>query len=78
MEVGIALVEAFRLASPSSFAWREPPYEYEPTLMPIDILFGSSALRDGFEQGRTTADIVAAWRDDVGAFMTVRDKFLLY
>ena len=27
-------------------AWLPPPYEYEREKMPIDILFGSSKLRD--------------------------------
>jgi uncharacterized protein YbbC (DUF1343 family) len=30
---------------PSDFAWLPPPYEYEREKMPIDILFGSSRLR---------------------------------
>ncbi len=31
---------------PQQFGWLPPPYEYEREKMPIDILFGSSRLRD--------------------------------
>lgn len=37
------------------FDWLDPPYEYETQKMPIDILFGSDALRlavNAFEQGQ--------------------------
>ena len=39
-------------ARPAAFAWREPPYEYEYTLEPIDILYGSDGLAGGLERGR--------------------------
>jgi uncharacterized protein YbbC (DUF1343 family) len=78
VETGVALVDAFRAANPRAFAWREPPYEYEHTLAPIDILYGSSALREGLERGTTAADLAASWMPDVERFLDVREKFLLY
>jgi uncharacterized protein YbbC (DUF1343 family) len=78
VEVGVALVEAFRQASPSRFAWREPPYEYEYTLKPIDILYGSSALREGLERGTGAETLTQAWGPAVEAFLDVREPFLLY
>src|SRR5688572_24014789 len=42
---GAALIQMFRRFDPESFAWRQPPYEYEHTKLPIDILAGSDALR---------------------------------
>lgn len=78
VETGVALIEAFRQAGPSAFAWREPPYEYEYDKAPIDILYGSPALREGLEQGRTTHDLVRPWGDEVAAFQQVRDRFLMY
>jgi uncharacterized protein YbbC (DUF1343 family) len=78
VEVGVALVEAFRAANPRAFAWRDPPYEYEHTLAPIDILYGSSALRDGLARGATAAELAASWTPDVERFLDVREKFLLY
>src|SRR4051812_47554985 len=45
----VLLTEAFRNAGREHFQWREPPYEYEAVKLPIDILAGSSALREQIE-----------------------------
>jgi uncharacterized protein YbbC (DUF1343 family) len=78
VETGVALIEAFRDAGPSQFAWRDPPYEYEYTLMPIDILYGSARLREGLAGGRTTNDLVSPWAGEVAAFKALRRKYLIY
>jgi uncharacterized protein YbbC (DUF1343 family) len=78
VETGVALIEAFRAAAPDQFAWREPPYEYEYEKPPIDILYGSTALREGLDQGRTTSDLVQPWPDEVADFLTLRARFLIY
>jgi uncharacterized protein YbbC (DUF1343 family) len=74
----VALIEAFRRASPSAFAWREPPYEYEYTLEPIDILFGSAQLRLSLEQGQSASEIVDAWQAETDRFLPLRESVLLY
>ncbi|MEQ1932926.1 MAG: hypothetical protein ABL962_03470 [Fimbriimonadaceae bacterium] len=33
--------------------WKSPPYEYEYVKMPIDILWGSTALREAVESNKT-------------------------
>lgn len=78
VETAVLLIEAFRNAGPDRFAWRDPPYEYEHTKMPVDILYGSSALRDGFGAGRRAREIAGDWADDIAAFLEVRTKHLLY
>ncbi|MEX2270588.1 MAG: DUF1343 domain-containing protein [Vicinamibacterales bacterium] len=78
VETGVALVMAFRDANPAAFAWREPPYEYEYTLLPIDILYGSDKLRKGMDARRTARDIAAEWTESVAAFNAVRSDYLLY
>ncbi|MFT4512363.1 MAG: hypothetical protein ACI89X_002139 [Planctomycetota bacterium] len=40
------------------FAWNPPPYEYEPTLMPMDILTGSSLVRQFIDDNGSDADLV--------------------
>jgi uncharacterized protein YbbC (DUF1343 family) len=42
----LGLLAAIRKLYPGEFAWLPPPYEYETEKPPIDILFGSSRLRD--------------------------------
>ncbi len=78
VEAGVALIKAYRDADSKQFAWRQPPYEYERTKMPIDILAGSSALREQIESGTTARDIARSWTTSVAAFMQVREKYLLY
>jgi len=43
--VTIVLLRVLRELYPTAFAWREPPYEYEETLLPIDILAGDERAR---------------------------------
>jgi uncharacterized protein YbbC (DUF1343 family) len=49
-----AKLEKFKAASPETelpgFAWKQPPYEYEFSKMPIDILLGNGWMRPLLEQ----------------------------
>ena len=78
VETGVAVIAAFRAAGPGGFEWRNPPYEYEHVKPPIDILYGSSALRDGLERGETAATLAAAAAAETAEFADVREKYLLY
>jgi uncharacterized protein YbbC (DUF1343 family) len=77
VETGVALVDVFRRAG-DGFAWREPPYEYEHTIPPIDILYGSAALRDRLGAGTGAREIAREWEPGIVAFASLRAKFLLY
>jgi uncharacterized protein YbbC (DUF1343 family) len=44
----------------------------------IDDLAGSVVLRRAIENGVTTAEITALWRDEVAQFMKKRSRYLLY
>jgi uncharacterized protein YbbC (DUF1343 family) len=75
---GVALIAMFHKSNPSKFAWRQPPYEYEHDKVPIDILAGSSKLRQQIEAGVMGPDIAASWADDESAFRKLRENYLLY
>ncbi len=75
---GVAVIEELRRADPSRFRWRPPPYEYEDRLMPIDILAGSSVLRESLERGASAEAIASAWSADEAAFRALRAPYLLY
>jgi len=47
----VCLLAAIRWLWPDDFAWAEPPYEYETEKRPIDILAGSSLLREAINAG---------------------------
>jgi uncharacterized protein YbbC (DUF1343 family) len=78
VETGVALIEAFQAADPSSFAWRPPPYEYEHTKAPIDILYGSPVLRERLDGGAGATTLAREWAGEVEAFLPVRQRYLLY
>jgi uncharacterized protein YbbC (DUF1343 family) len=78
VRTGVALIQMFRRANPSQFAWRQPPYEYEHTKLPIDILAGADTLRQQIEADMPAADIAASWANDEAAFRRLREPFLLY
>jgi uncharacterized protein YbbC (DUF1343 family) len=75
---GVALIAMFYQTNRVEFAWRQPPYEYEPEKMPIDILSGSTTLREQIEAGVSARDIASSWRQDEADFRNVRESFLLY
>jgi uncharacterized protein YbbC (DUF1343 family) len=74
----VALLRAFYDADPERFAWRQPPYEYEHELMPIDILAGSSSLRSQIEGGIAWDEIAAGWEPGVREFAKIRERFAIY
>lgn len=47
----VALFACLRSLYGEQFVWLPPPYEYEETLMPVDILSGSSRLRETIDAG---------------------------
>jgi uncharacterized protein YbbC (DUF1343 family) len=70
VETAVALIKAFREADPDRFKWRDPPYEYEHERLPIDVLAGSTELREQIEAGVPAPAVVA--------FMKIRERYLLY
>jgi uncharacterized protein YbbC (DUF1343 family) len=74
---GVALVAAFRQAD-ASYAWRQPPYEYEHEKMPFDILAGSSELREQIEAGEPPEAIARSWEPGMEEFARLRSRFLMY
>ena len=75
---GVALIAAIRAMYPESFAWRDPPYEYEYERRPIEILCGSRAVVQAMEAGAGPAHLRELWRDDVARFRKQREPYLLY
>jgi hypothetical protein len=74
----MVLVDACRRASPEAFEWRQPPYEYEYTIPPIDILFGSAALRQTVDSGGDVLALARGSAEAVADFDVLRRAFLLY
>jgi uncharacterized protein YbbC (DUF1343 family) len=78
VETGVALLREFFSSDSDSFAWREPPYEYEHDKMPIDILAGSAELRQQIGEQVPLEDIVSSWQPGVAEFEELRQGYLMY
>ena len=78
VRTGVALLDMFRRMDPAQFAWRQPPYEYEPDKLPIDILAGAATLREQIEAGVGNEAIAGSWTDDEELFRRLRAPYLLY
>jgi uncharacterized protein YbbC (DUF1343 family) len=78
VQTGVTLIESIRAANPDRFAWRSPPYEYEHEKWPIDILAGSSSLRERIDAGGRAEEIAREWVAGEDAFRRLRERFLMY
>ena len=74
----LCLLAAIRELYPGQFAWRQPPYEYEPIRLPIDILTGTDRIRCGIEAGRSPKRLVRGWGRQRQAFLRRRRRYLRY
>jgi uncharacterized protein YbbC (DUF1343 family) len=63
-----AILCAIRRTHGESLAWREPPYEYEPERMPIDLIGGTDRVRVAIDAGVPAREIVESWGDELAAF----------
>lgn len=73
----LALLRCVRELWPTQFQWRQPPYEYETVLMPIDILAGSDGVRAFVDGHRPLRDLDTLAAPPPDWWQRVR-RFLLY
>jgi len=78
VRTAVAVLHAARELAPDSFAWRPPPYEYEESLMPIDILWGHDGLRTGMEAGLDLERLMAGVQEEADRFGGSVEPYLLY
>lgn len=78
VRAAVELLRAARSLAPGNFDWRPPPYEYEETLMPIDILWGHDGLRRGVDAHRSTDEILAGVAEECAAFRDASRPYRLY
>jgi len=78
VRTAVTILHAVRQLAPDAFAWRDPPYEYEEEKMPIDILWGSDALRLHTDAAVSPAEIMQKAAADVGEFEEMVGDCMLY
>jgi len=76
VETALHLLATVKRLYPEDFAWLDPwtPGGHRS----IDLLSGSSAIREGLDAGTPVDDLAAAWQDGLQAFERVRAEYLLY
>ncbi len=75
---GVAFLKACRDQDPERFAWRTRAYEFVDRIPAIDLLCGSSAVREGIDGGASLEELVATWADDELRYAQWRRQWLLY
>jgi uncharacterized protein YbbC (DUF1343 family) len=75
---GVAIVSAILRLYPDRFEWKRPPYEYVYDKLPVDMINGSSRVREQIEAGTPVAEIEESWRGSLGEFADRRKEYLLY
>lgn len=61
-----------------SFHWKNPPYEYEPDRMPIDLIAGTSQLREIVDLRQSPRFFEKVAEGQIGKFRKLRKNYLLY
>ncbi len=75
---GLEIIRTLRHLYPKKFRWRKPPYEFEKTKMPFDILVGNSWIRKAIEKNKTVSSMKKIWQKDLLWFKKIRKKYLIY
>ena len=78
VRTALEIIVAARLLARHDFAWLDPPYEYEETLAPIDILWGGPGLREGVDADATADEILEGVDAELEVFSASVERYLLY
>lgn len=76
--VGQVLCREFYHHLGSDFLWKQPPYEYEENLLPIDILNGTDQIRKWVEANGSLADLKIIESDKMPAYLEKRAEIMIY
>lgn len=74
----LTLIKAVMELWPEEFSWRPPPYEYETSRLPFDLISGDPQVRQWLEEGMDPFQMQHLWEEELEAFSGERARFLLY
>jgi uncharacterized protein YbbC (DUF1343 family) len=74
----LSLLQAVVHHHKDHFAWKSPPYEYEFTRLPIDLIIGDSTIRKRLENRESVDHMVTTWQTDLNEFLEISRKYYLY
>jgi uncharacterized protein YbbC (DUF1343 family) len=73
-----ALLSAINRTHPGLWDFRPPPYEYEHTRRPLDLLLGDPAAADGLHRGQPALPLEEKWRPGLARWQERVLPYLLY
>ncbi|MFT6142798.1 MAG: hypothetical protein ACJAZO_002093 [Myxococcota bacterium] len=76
--LGLVTLEAAYACEPTSFAWRTETYEFVDSPIAIDLLSGSSDIREVIEGRTDLRELLKRWEPARQAFLEKRQGCLLY
>jgi uncharacterized protein YbbC (DUF1343 family) len=62
----------------NQFQWKIPPYEYEWDKLPMDMIIGSTRVRQQLENLEDLAVITDGWAEELAQYASAAAKFHLY
>jgi len=75
LEIFDAIIET---SAPGSLQFKLPPYEYENTLMPFDILSGDSGMRESLLKRENVRIEKERWAHEIEEFRNEFRRFAVY
>ena len=74
----IRLLQVICLLYKDTFKWKHPPYEYEYSRLPIDLIIGDQKIRRRIEEFDEIDNIAESWQEGLDAFTNISREFYLY
>jgi uncharacterized protein YbbC (DUF1343 family) len=76
--LSLALFQTLFRLYPEEFAYKQPPYEYEYDLLPMDLILGDQELRHALEAGENIRELERSWQEELKSFDGLRRSVFLY
>ncbi|MCI5210987.1 MAG: DUF1343 domain-containing protein [Candidatus Electrothrix sp. ATG2] len=76
--LSLALFQALFQLYPNDFTYKQPPYEYEYDLLPMDLILGDRKVRQALEAGINIAELERSWQHELDTFDDLRRSVFLY
>ncbi|MCI5208094.1 MAG: DUF1343 domain-containing protein [Candidatus Electrothrix sp. ATG2] len=76
--LSLALFQALFRLYPGEFSYKQPPYEYEYDLLPMDLIFGDQKIRKALEAGTNIIELERSWQNELKTFDDLRRSVFLY
>jgi len=77
-ETSLRILQSIIKNHSNHFAFKRPPYEYEFDKMPMDLILGSSDLRQKIETLEDLDEVFLQWQTDLDQFKRFSEGYYQY